>query len=227
MAIVDNFGAEGQGWCDFLIKNGHSCTLFPKEGPTAPLDSFDVVVDMSGHWSDPGGSLADFMRAGKTVIVAKSAPGALGIQSNTTVQAWIGANGVEVGDLDLVTVARDPILGDIPPGTFITDCGAGVCLALYDTSGHPNAKVLAAFTYGPDPDPIGIMRNVWEGGVSVFFTHNIGADPMLLNAVNARALTIPAVTGWGVATMGLVILVMGSAILLPRRRARRNSDWGP
>jgi hypothetical protein len=227
VAVVDNFGAEGESWCDFLMDNGHTCTLFPKEGPTAPLDPFDVVIDMSGDWTDPAGSLADFLRAGKTVITVDVAPGTLGVQSNPTVQAWIGANAIEVGELDLITVTSDPILGETPPGTFVTDCGAGVCLALLDTSGHPNAKVLAAFA----DDAIGIMRNVWEGGASVFFTDNInpgGAgdihNEMILNAVRARELTVPTLGQWGLLVLALALAAGGSAIVIDRKTKEPNQN---
>lgn len=64
---------EGEEWCQFLTEHGHACTVFPKEGPTAPLDPFDVVIDMSDVWSDPSGTLGDCVRAGKTVITETDA----------------------------------------------------------------------------------------------------------------------------------------------------------
>ncbi len=220
VALINNSNDDGPAWCQFLIENGHACTLYPKEGPTQPLDPFEVVIDMSNVWADATQSLADFMQAGKTVIAAKNAPTALGIGSNPTVKAWIGANATTAGALDLVTVSRDPILGDLPPGTFITDCGAGACLALSDLSGHPGAKPLAAFPNGP----LGIMRNVWEGGVSVFITDNIspgGNGQIILNAVRARELTVPTLTKWGLLLMGLAIAGAGSAVVAKRRARAR------
>jgi len=158
------------------------------------------------------------MRAGKTVITVHSAPSALGIASNPTVQAWIGANvkGTEGGPV--VTVDRDPILGDIPVGTQILNCGASGCGSLNDTSGHPQAKVLARFVFHPE---IAIMRNIWEGGVSVYLTwgihpgHDTLHDQIWLNAVQARQL-IPTVSGWGLLALGLGVTVAGAVVI--RRR---------
>ncbi len=218
VALVNNFGDDGPAWCQFLINNGHACTVYPKEGPTDPLDPFDVVIDMSFQWADPTGTLADFMRSGKTVITAKDAPAGLGIQSNSVVQDWIGANAYESGELDLVTVAHDPILGNIPVGTFLTDCGAGACLSLRDTTGHPGAKVLATFA----DNSLGIMRNVWEGGVSVFITDNIspgGNGQIILNAVRARELTIPTVSDCGLLIMALTVAIGGTIVVLDRGNA--------
>jgi hypothetical protein len=216
VAVVNNVNGDGVGWCTLLVNNGDMCTLFPKEGPTASLKPFDVVIDMSDVWTDPAESLADFLRAGRTVITAKDAPAALGIESNPTVQAWIGAGASAAGPLDLVTVASDPILGDIPPGTFITDCGAGACLALSDLG--PGAKVLAAFPDGG----AGIMRNIWEGSVTVFITDNISpgstnGSKIILNAVRARELTIPTVSHWGLLVMALALVACGSIIAAKRR----------
>ncbi len=201
VAIVDREAStpvtEGEHWCQFLADNGHACTVFPKEGPTVPLDPFDVVIDLSAVWSDSGGMLADFMRAGKTVITVHDAPAALGIASNSTVQAWIGAAEYGNGSNLSYTVATDPILGDIAPGTLLSDCGASFCGALRDVSGHPGAKILAVYGSGAN-ERIAILRNIWEGGVSVFLTRFIDPgvgvplyDQIILNAVSARQLTIP------------------------------------
>ena len=81
VAVIDSgnyIPSPGPHWCKFLADHGYKCTLFPKEGPTDPLDPFDVVIDISEVWADPTGTLADFMRAGKTVITVDDAPGRAG-----------------------------------------------------------------------------------------------------------------------------------------------------
>jgi hypothetical protein len=212
---------EGQGWCQFLSDHGHSCTLFPKEGPTSSLNPFDVVVDLSHHWADPAGTLADFMRTGKTVITKGLAPQTLGITSNSTVRAWVGADATYNGQMDVVTVTHDPILGDIPPGTLIAGCGAGICIGLLQNTAHPMAKVLARFT-----DPYagaGILRNIWGGGVSVYLTQYIapGKDSVenriILNSIQAHQLTVPTLGQWGALILALS-LVAGGVIVVHRRR---------
>ena len=206
----------GQYCCNFLIENGYACTVFPKEGPTAPLDLFDVVVDLSGDWSDPTSTLADFMRAGKTVITVNSVPNTLGVHTNPTVQAWIGANAQTTGSDRLLTTVSDPILGNIPPGTEIVNCFPTNCPALSDTSGHLYAKVLARFEWGSDA--IGIMRNFWEGGVSVYFT-GFRLDQIFLNAVEARTLTIPTVSAWGLLALALTLGIAGAVLIRHRRKS--------
>ena len=217
VAVIDNGDGAGPAWCQFLTEHGHTCTGFPKEGPTAPLDPFDVVIDLSHDWSDPTGTLADCMRAGKTIITWDSAPAALGIDTNATVQAWIGANGF-ISPVDrLFTTALDPILGNTPVGTQIANCADGPCSGLTDASGHPFAKVLACFTDYPfPPPPIGIMRNFWEGGVSVYLPNLImSGDQIILNAVEARN-TIPTLNAWGLLFLAVGIGVAG--VVLIRRR---------
>jgi len=219
VAIIDNFDAHGSFFCQLLTEHGHACTVFPMEGPTAPLDSFDVVIDMSHIWSDPTGMLADFMRAGKTVIATGNAPYALGVDTNPTVQAWIGANANVGAGGPLVTVARDPILGDIPAGTQLTDCSDSVCGALRDTTGHPNAKVLAMYVDYPDPRPIGILRNFWEAGVSVYMP---GFSPeFILNALEVRN-PIPTLNTWGLLALALGIGAAGTIVLWRRRSLTRS-----
>ncbi len=225
VAVIDREATDpltdGQRLCQLLVANGHSCTLFPKTGPTAPLDPFDVAVDLSAVWSDPGGTLADFMRAGKTVIIYHDAALALGIESNTTVQAWIGATEYINGANFLYSVASDPILGDLPPGTWLGDCSAGSCGALRGVS--PSAKVLATYTDFDDPEPGGILRNVWEGGVSVFLTQYIdnNEDEIMLNAVRARELTIPTLSETGLCFLAAITVLAGACILARRNRSPR------
>jgi len=233
VAVIDNGDGAGPAWCQFLTEHGHTCTGFPKEGPTAPLDPFDVVIDLSHDWSDPTGTLADCMRAGKTIITWDSAPAALGIDTNATVQAWIGANGF-ISPVDrLFTTALDPILGNTPVGTQIANCADGPCSGLTDASGHPFAKVLARFTDYPfPPPPIGIMRNYWEGGVSVYLTYVISPvwDPstswIILNAVEARNI-IPTVSTWGLLALVLGLGVSGTIVLRRRRLLPRSPSMLP
>ncbi len=227
VAIIDNGGGspltEGERWHQFLTDHGYACTVFPKDGPTGPLDPFDVVIDMSVDWSDPSGALVNFMRAGKTVVTAKNAPYALGLTANPTVQAWMGANASAGGGDALVTVARDPILGDIPPGTEITNCADFPCGAVADTSGHPGAKVLARLEGGAGN--VAIMRNIWEGGVSVYITHFVDpgtplSEEIISNAVRARTLTIPTLNAWALLALGLAVGVAGAIVI-----RRRRSHW--
>jgi len=137
-----------QAWCQFPTDHGFACTLFPQEGRTGLLDPFDVVIDISGMWSDPTGMLADFMRARKTVITTAVAPG---IDSNPTVQAWIGAHAPAGGNSELWTTDRDPILGDLSPGTVLGDCADSSCPAVRETAAHPNAQVFAHYVDGGGP----------------------------------------------------------------------------
>ena len=165
--------------------------------------------------------LADFMRAGKTVITSGGAPYALGVDTDSTVQAWIGANGYINPSGRLITTALDPILGKTPVGTTVANCADGPCAGLTDASGHPFAKVLARFTDWPYNPPIGIMRNFWEGGVSVYLTNVISpvwtpsTTWIILNAVEARN-TIPTLNAWGLLFLAVGIGIAG--VVLIRRR---------
>jgi len=217
VAVIDWEPPVGQQWCNLLTQNGHTCTLFPKEGPTAPLTPFEVIIDLSAEWSDPAGTLADCMSAGKTVITAYFAPQALGIDTNPTVQAWVGANIYSGGSGRLRTTASDPILGGIPIGTVITDCSDSICPALRDTSGHPDAKVLAAFNDSSPPNSIGIMRNTWESGISVYLGEYGYGDQFILNAVATRPPMIPTLNAWGLVALTLGVLITGTVVL---RRVR-------
>jgi len=188
----------GESWCTLLEENGYECSNLPSTGPDGPLDTYDVLINVSRDWSDPEGMLAEFMRAGKGVITWSDVPRVLGINSDPTVQAWIGANAWVQTSGALLSTARDPILGTLPVGTVVLDCGFSVCPALRDTSGHPGAKALAAFG-GPESPFIGILRNTWEGGQSVYFTDYISPgypldDEIILNAVRVLSQTIPAVS---------------------------------
>jgi hypothetical protein len=235
VAVIDSGavfpGTEAQAWCQLLIDHGHTCTPFPKQGPTGPLAPFDAVIDLSYDWADPTGTLADFMRAGKTVIIQGGAPNKLGVDTDATVQAWIGANGYISPSNRLITTALDPILGNTPVGTTVASCADGPCAALTDASGHPFAKVLARFTDWPNNPPIGIMRNFWEGGVSVYLTNVISpvwtpsTNWIILNAVEARN-TIPTLHGWGLLALALGIGAAGTIVLRGRRLMTRSCQTG-
>ncbi len=170
VAVIDNTTGSAEAWCGFLITNHYECTVLPASGPPGPLGDFDVVIDLSNTWADPDGLLADHMRAGKGVITVRDAPMALGLESNPTVQAWIGANATtSVSWTSLVTTDTDELLGTLPPETFVGHCHQfDFCGALSDTTGHTNAKIVARFDGGSGP--IGILRNSWEGGQSVFMS---------------------------------------------------------
>ncbi len=231
VAVIEYWDQKpvGQGWCDFLTNAGHTCTVFPFDGPTAPLDPFHVIINLSYAWSDPTGMLADCMRAGKTVITWDRAPRALGVHTNPTVRAWIGATwdtNSPHGSGPLVTTTVDPILGNIPVGTEVGNCGFAFCSWLNDDPGHPFAKVLARFTNYPQPPPppIGIMRNYWEGGVSVYLSNAIYPgnqlrNEIILNAVAARNI-IPTVSTWGLLVMALSVLIAGTVVLRRSQKLR-------
>jgi len=222
VAVIDGdwlIPGPGADWCALLQSHGHQCSLLPKEGPAGPLDPFDVVIDLSHDWSDSAAMLPDFMRAGKTVVTVFGAPLFLGIDSDPTVQAWIGANGFTSPSDRLLTTDVDPILGNISVGTQVGNCADGPCSGLTDTSGHASAKVLARFNV--PGSPIGIMRNLWEGGVSVYLANVIYpgsplADQIILNAVEARTPSIPALSVWCLILLALALGVAGALII--RRR---------
>lgn len=211
-------------WCWFLEQHGHPCTAFPTSGPTGPLSDFDVVIDMSEVWTDPDGELVDLMMAGKTVITWGRAPLALGINSNPTVQAWIGANQYSGGTEELVTTISDPLLGEISPGTDIYDA-LSFFKAVRNSSGHPHAQVLAVWAEIPNPKPIGIMRNFWGNGVSVYLTDAINPggnelrNQIVLNAVRIQQL-IPTTSTWGMLILVLGVVTAGTLVL------RRRSPFG-
>jgi hypothetical protein len=212
----------GQLWCEFLNENGHECTLFPITGPTASLDPFQVIFNLSNQWTDPAGSLAGHLRAGKTVITWGFAPDALGIDTNPEVQAWIGATGVGFNSGKLMTVAIDPIFGTMPPGSEILDCALALCTALLGTESFPNSKVLARLE-GGNGWP-GIHRNSWEDGRSFYFWDWFGPGSQLHEEIMLRTLEescrpIPAVSTWGVLVFLLVIAIGGSLIVRYRHGA--------
>ncbi|MGD2111519.1 MAG: hypothetical protein PVI86_19250 [Phycisphaerae bacterium] len=167
------------------------------------------------------------MRSGKGVITWASVPFELGIDSDPTVQAWIGANRYTGGSSQIVTTAVDPVLGDLPIGTVLSDCAASVCPALADTSGHPHAKVLAELdAIDGGPDAFAILRNYWQGGQSVYLTEYINPgspqdDQIILNAVRELSRgPVPAVSHWGLAALGLLTLAAGSVLIRGRNRLR-------
>lgn len=211
IAVIDTHKSDpppGSRWCELLEDDGHTCTVFPVTGPDAPLDPFDVIIDLSEQWADPTGMLADAMRAGKGVITWDRAPQALGIQTDAVVQAWVGANGLTGGDGFLETVTTDPILGDLSVGSVIGDCGFAACAALTDTSGHPHAKVLARNTV--HIDSIGLMRNAWERGESVYAYRGLFEESVILGAIAEVGSKVPAVSTWGVVVTLLLILGVGT-----------------
>ncbi len=208
--------------CAALGDLGVECTVFPNAGPSESLDTFDVVIILSQVWTDPDGTLTDVMRAGHGIILWGSAPTTLGIHNDPTVRAWIGANSWGVTSGPLHTEAFDPILGLRPPGTQLSDCGLGLCAAMADTAGHPDAKVLASFG-----GAIGILRNRWEGGQSVYFTDLITGIPpgpeLFVNAVRELRPPppIPAVSQWGLAVMTLLVVAAGTVVMRRRESVRR------
>jgi len=219
VAVIDRNGGGAADWCTFLVTNGYECTIFPATGPTESLDPFQVIVDTSNVWSDPTDMLADQMRKGKGVITWGNAPLALDIIHKPTVQAWIGTDFLSGGSNRLLTTAVDPILGSRPPGTVIADCGDGGCAAVGGTEGHPQAKVLARLENGND---VGLLRNTWEGGQSVYLTNFMGAgageDDIILNIFRILSNPIPAVSTWGALVFLLGVLTCGSLVLRNRRQ---------
>jgi hypothetical protein len=194
IAVIDQGGPQaandGVFWCDFFEQEGHNCTLFPGSGPTGPLDSFHFVANLSELWSDPDGLLQQHMQRGRGLILRGRAPFALGIDSNPTVQDMIGANQEDADFGVLITVATDPILGNTPPGSPIDFCGDSLCNTVEDTTGHPNAKVLARFQNGSGS--IGLLRNRWETGQAVYFTNHFGPGEILRRTIAEIYQPIPA-----------------------------------
>lgn len=226
VAVIDGGHSSpinrGESWCNFLNENGYDCTLFPISGPTANLDPFQIILDCSQEWPDSSGLLADQLRAGKTVITWGEAPQALGIQTNTNVQAWIGASTMAVGSGKLFTVALDPIFGPMAPGGEVDDCAAAVCTGLQGSESYSNAIVLALWNFGSGP--AGIIRNSWEGGQSFylpssFATATPGHSEIMLRIMQIYCRPIPALSIWGVVLLGLLMIIIGTLILRRRMRA--------
>ena len=229
--IGDVVGAEA--WCDLLTSNDHECVNLSGAGPVS-LEPYDVVINLG--WADPDGLLADHMRMAKGVITWGNAPDLLGIDTDSTVQDWIGANayGTTVGP-HLIIMEEDPILGRLEFGLHLWHCLNGPpCSAILDTSGHPDAKVIGE--YLPRPvEPIdsefAILRNTWMGGQSVYFTNGIapGVD-QVIEGIIVRAVgllsvssptvssSIPTVSAWGLAVMALLVLTAGTLVMAARRR---------
>jgi len=227
VALIDGGDLDpktrGERWCSFLNNNGYECTLFPMSGPTSSLEEFAVVIDMSNQWADPTGSLSQFLRTGKGVIVWGAGAETLGIDNDPIVQAWIGANEGSFGTEGCVTTSPDPILGDIPAGTEIAHCGFSLCRALRDTNGHPEAKTLARFNVSSAP--IAILRNRWEGGRSIYLSDVLIAgvplhDEIFLRAVAELSIRIPTISAWGCFLFALSAVTAGSIVM--KRRAPRH-----
>ena len=226
IAVIDDRsagdGGLGDFFCDLVESDGYVCTLFPSSGPDGSIDGFDLVIDLSNIWTDADGLLADHMRAGKSVLVWGAAAFALGINDNVVVQGFIGADMASGGSNKLITTATDPILGVRPVGTVIEDCQNAVCSAVEGTDAHPGVKVLARFEGGGAG--IGLMRNTWEGGLSVYMSSAIiptigNDDALILGAVRALApKPIPAVSDWGLVITALLVATAGSILLRTRNR---------
>lgn len=209
-------------WCQLLIDNGYECDILPNEGP-ASLKGYDVVVVLSKNWTDPDGLLPAFLRSGRGVITVGGVPEALGIDTDPVVQAWIGANMSSGCLMNLRTIVTDPMLGTIQPRERLIGCGIGP--AIYDTTGHPNAKILATWYDWLPTANIGIMRNTWEGGQSAYLgliTPGSGSplhEEIVLSTVRVLSNPIPTVSEWGLVILTLLVLTAGTAVLINRRTA--------
>jgi len=222
--------SSGQNWCDLLVAHGHECTLFPPSGPSVPLTDFDVVVDLSSDWTDPGGSLKSYVAGGGGVVLWAVAPVQLGVATDPTVQEWIGANNFQGCGNGVIVAEAAPILPGRTIGTTLTVCSDTPCIGLADTSGHPNARVVARCDF---EESILILRNTWQRGRSVFLMNGISPAPhgfpddgIILNAVRFADgdLDIPAVSTWGLVALTLLLAAAGS-ILLRRRRGGRDAVY--
>jgi hypothetical protein len=147
------------------------------------------------------------------VITWGHAPGALGIGVDPVVRAWIGANGTGQNCDYLLTTQRDSILGSIVPGTEIAFCGDGPCYSLRDATGHPDARVLATF---PCLGGIGVLRNTWGGGQSVYLFGHILPDnapqhnEIILSTIRTLANPIPASSFATLIVMAAALLISGA-----------------
>ena len=221
--LGDGLGA--QLWCDLFQEGGHGCTMLAIGEPMASFDPYDIIVVFYG-FGDPNGSLADHMRAGRGVITCGGAPDDLGIDSDPLVQAWIGADRLTWGGEALLTATRDPILGSLPIGTMLEDCAdSNSCAALVETTGHPGVKVLATYAWVGGP-AVGILRNDWQGGRSVYFTNPISLTNLLHQEIILAAVdeltppypsNIPTASTWGLVALAL-LLASAASVLLRRRR---------
>ena len=227
VAVIGNVvGAEV--WCNLLTSNGYECVNLTGIGPVS-LDPCDVVINLG--WSDPDGLLADHMRLGmgKGVITWGDAPDLLGIDTDSTVQDWIGGNAYSttIGP-HLIIMEEDPIPGGLEFGYHLWHCEDGPpCSAILDISGHPDAEVIGEYLPRP-AEPVdyefAILRNAWMGGQSIFFTEGIvPGDDQVLNDVIVRAVgaltrRVPAVSTWGLAVMALLVLTAGTLVMAAQRR---------
>jgi hypothetical protein len=154
---------------------------------------------MSSEWTDSGHLLAEVIQSGRGVITWGRAPEVLGIETDATVRAWVGANVYSTGSDLIKTVTSDSILGDIVPGTIIGNSGKFGADALDDISGHNASKVLARHNSGTST--IAILRNRLVGQ-SVYFSNaitgiNAEQEDIILRAVGELSVrTIPATSTW-------------------------------
>jgi len=213
VAIIDTnqySPSLGQRWCDYLAQIGNQCTVFPTAGPTSSLDPFTVLIDLSEIWSDPNGEIADFLHAGKGVILWNNAPAPLGFESNPTVRAWLGMSQLAGGSDRLSIIATDPITVPLVSGTYICDCPEEPCAALAGPTG--DVKLIAQ--YSRAPGPYGIVRNSWEGGKTVFLPDCIQEPYVIVaNAVRELDTGIPATSGVGLAVLFIALPVAGYLVL--------------
>lgn len=228
VAVVDGYFPKppsqtiGELWCDLLVADGNTCTLFPISGPTMPLIGFDTVVVLSPLWIDPNAELQSFLQAGKTVVTWGGVPETLGIESNPNVRDWIGADSLEFDGFDgLRTVVGDPILGSITVGTDLEYCGDMGCPVLHGEHTTGAARVLAR--YGNGTSGVGVLRNIWMGGVSVYLSGQINpgsGNPLhqtiIVTSAKARALSVPAISRWGALLVASGLIGGGILVLLRR-----------
>lgn len=222
VAVIDeiNTGAA-QGWCNYLVQFGHQCTVFPVTGPTSSLDPFTVLIDLSEVWADPDNKIADFLRAGKGVILWKNAPYGLGLNANPTVQAWVGMSHILGSEGHMETITTDPVIGPYEPGFDLCDCWEP-CTAFTGPIG--NVKLIGEFFNPNTTGAFGMVRNEWEGGKSVYLPQCITPPiPIVLNAVREMDSGIPTVSLAGTILMMMSLVCAGCLLL---HRARRLASLG-
>jgi hypothetical protein len=212
-------------YCNFLVEAGFECVPIPIGEPVPELDGYDVILATSSQWQGAAERLTDLMRGRKGVITFRAVPAGLGINTNPLVQAWVGANQAWQSDGPMVSTQWDPIMAPHPPGTEVDQCNFFPCEGLRDITGHPSTKVLAVYSWSGG-ETIGILRNTWQGGQSVYFGGFIGPgwdvhEQIIVNAVRELSRgPVPAVSHWGLAVLALLTLAAGSVVIRGRNRLR-------